>query len=494
MTDDSCGLPSKYKILIVDDEVGICNLLSSATRGKYDVECAFSGEEAIELIKSTTYDLVVTDLKLRGKNGIDVLEQVKKRDVHTEVIIITGYASLDSATNAVNMGAASYLIKPVSISNFILHTEKAIASRDFYLRTVLLMQESKSMSQDVIEHISHITEIYEFSKRIMLTLEIPDIVRIFLHELNEKLNASFSVVGTSFFGPTEIFAMTREGSADPEAVRAVISRYWDSTFEILDRENFQKETSSFNVLDGKPGTPCIPMDIKPFSTPMIIMGKTIGSIVIIRKDNPVLSSSESQFVYILASIVAPLMEHGYSHRRARQLADSDPLTGIANHRSFHDFLSREVARADRNKTEFCLLILDVDDFKKVNDTFGHLIGDAVLKDIAHRIGANIRLGDILARYGGEEFAVILPETGISGARVQAERIRKEVSSKPFVFPENEIPYSVSIGISMYSGKSRRSKESLISDADDALYLSKNQGKNCVNEKNMLSPMPSTPSP
>lgn len=476
------GTERGYTILVVDDEKGIADLLCTAVKVKYGAVSASSAEEAFALMEETDFDVVVTDLRLPGRDGIAVLECAKRQDPHTEVIIITGYASLDTATSAINKGASSYLIKPVSIPNFVNHVDKAVANRDFYLRTQMLMKHAESLGAPAREHISQMAGLYSFSRRLMATIEVPQIVRILLEELNDKMGATFCAMGVSAFGSTEFYGMPKVGQLGEARFRRRLIDSWSSTFAVLNQDDLTRQKASLTLFDGKAGEGGEPADLHCVATPMIIMGKNIGAVAVYRPRDRKFTTPENQYLYVLSSIVAPLVEHGYMHRRARQLAETDPLTGVANHRSFQEILSREFSRADRQKSCLSLLILDIDDFKKVNDTFGHLIGDAVLKDLTGRILKVIRLGDVLARYGGEEFAVILPDTDIRGARIQAERVRQEICSRPYVFPNNEIPYTISLGIAMYSGETPRSKESLIRDADDALYISKHEGKNRITER------------
>jgi diguanylate cyclase (GGDEF)-like protein len=145
-------------------------------------------------------------------------------------------------------------------------------------------------------------------------------------------------------------------------------------------------------------------------------------------------------------------------------------------------LLREMARTEREKNEFCLAMIDLDDFKRINDMYGHLVGDAVLKDLAARVNENIRFGDVFARYGGDEFAIILCDTSLEGAMALAERIRKSISSRPFELYEKSIPYTISVGLAMFNGRTPCKREELIAGADQALYASKREGKNRVCEK------------
>jgi diguanylate cyclase (GGDEF)-like protein len=165
--------------------------------------------------------------------------------------------------------------------------------------------------------------------------------------------------------------------------------------------------------------------------------------------------------------------------QAQLLAKTDSLTGIANYRMFHETLDREISRSNRMHIGFALVLMDLDDFKKINDTHGHLAGNDVLKDISHRISAMIRKQDQFARYGGEEFALLLPDTAAEGALILAERIRQEIAAGRLSWGHHEIAYTVSMGIACYHGDTSQPKDILIANADRALYLSKSKGKNCV---------------
>jgi diguanylate cyclase (GGDEF)-like protein len=234
--------------------------------------------------------------------------------------------------------------------------------------------------------------------------------------------------------------------------------------------------------DGVEGLPLEPIPLQPQVAPLIAMGKTIGSIAVFKDARHEVGDAEYQFLHVFASLIAPLVENGYVHKRTKSQAKTDPLTGAFNVRSFSEMLLREMARTEREKKEFCLAMIDLDDFKRINDVYGHLVGDAVLKDLAARVNENIRFGDVFARYGGDEFALILSDTSLDGAAALAERIRKSISSRSFVLYEKAIPYTISVGLAVYNGKTPCKKEDLIARADGALYASKREGKNRVSEK------------
>jgi len=164
----------------------------------------------------------------------------------------------------------------------------------------------------------------------------------------------------------------------------------------------------------------------------------------------------------------------------RQLSHSDELTQLANYRAFYETFQREIERALRYDRPLALLMIDIDDFKKCNDTYGHLAGDSALKQIAGLIKKSTRGSDFIARYGGEEFFAVLPETEEPEAMAVAERIRSEIERHVFVDErQNEIAHlSVTIGISSLPQRAMN-KRDLIRTADFALYRGKTFGKNRV---------------
>jgi diguanylate cyclase (GGDEF)-like protein/PAS domain S-box-containing protein len=157
-----------------------------------------------------------------------------------------------------------------------------------------------------------------------------------------------------------------------------------------------------------------------------------------------------------------------------RLASQDPLTGLANRRLFEQRLDEEIADALRHQRPLAVAILDLDNFKLVNDRHGHPVGDQVLKDVATRLTAVLRKGDLLARIGGEEFGWILPEIYAEGARAAAERARRAIAAEPFSAAG---AVTISIGVSLLGDVKERSV--LYQHADQALYSAKHGGRNCT---------------
>jgi diguanylate cyclase (GGDEF)-like protein len=297
---------TKARILVVDDEEITRQLLLDFLGDVgYQIETAASGEEALNKIRQTPFDLVITDVRMPGMSGIDLIQSVNDGNLDTCFLVITGYASLDTAITAIKSGAYDYITKPFNLDELRIIVERAV-ERQFLLR------EAK-------------------------------------------------------------------------------------------QKEYYRELS---ILDG--------------------------------------------------------------------------LTQVYNHRYIHELLARELDRALRYPQEFSILMLDIDDFKKFNDTFGHLSGDFALKAIAKIISASVRKVDLVGRYGGEEFLIILPHTNKEGACIAAQRVCAAVAQTELKDDRDTIlgHLTASIGIATFPPDGK-SKESIVKAADSALYQAKRDGKNRV---------------
>ena len=163
-----------------------------------------------------------------------------------------------------------------------------------------------------------------------------------------------------------------------------------------------------------------------------------------------------------------------------RLASTDALTGLANKRALEEALTRDLARAERDQTWLTIVISDIDFFKKVNDTYGHLTGDEVLRQVGRAFGSKLRGGDLAARYGGEEFLLILPGSNVVGGKIAAERLRKSIEELTMQGPNGPFHITSSFGVASVCGPGCGGKiKDLISRADTALYAAKHGGRNRV---------------
>jgi diguanylate cyclase (GGDEF)-like protein len=189
-----------------------------------------------------------------------------------------------------------------------------------------------------------------------------------------------------------------------------------------------------------------------------------------RTDLPVMS--------IFAKQVGISLERARLFEEVQSLALTDPLTGLQNRRSLFELGRVEFSRADRMERDFSCMMLDLDHFKNINDTYGHPVGDQVLKEFAYRCKCSLREIDLVGRYGGEELIILLPETNRDVAMHVADRLRQSIAATPIQVNGNEIPITVSIGVATRDENTAH-LETLIARADQAMYIAKHKGRNRV---------------
>lgn len=181
--------------------------------------------------------------------------------------------------------------------------------------------------------------------------------------------------------------------------------------------------------------------------------------------------------YVHLAAIRDITERRAIEAHLERLAITDPLTGLLNRRHFFNEAQHVFTRAKNPPYELAMLMMDIDHFKQVNDSYGHPTGDAVLQEVARRIHANLRPTDLLGRYGGEEFVAILTRTGYSDVCRIADRLLEAISETPILADGQAIPITISIGIAWLK-ETTTSIYELVSNADHALYLAKNSGRNC----------------
>jgi diguanylate cyclase (GGDEF)-like protein len=245
----------------------------------------------------------------------------------------------------------------------------------------------------------------------------------------------------------------------------------------VDRLTLQVEKRNFRpkqmVMDSK-------STLKSHLTlPLAMEGEIIGCISLNSDQSNAFDAQDLQFFSVIGYQMAATLKHFQRFSSIQSMAIYDTLTGLYNRRSFEERLGIETQKSFYGSTPVSLVMVDIDLFKKVNDTFGHLEGDKVLCEIASLLKTSVRKKDTVARYGGEEFVLILSGAGLEEAAMIAERIRRLVESTPVQMEQAQINLTVSLGISNFPIHRPQSKEELVKMADLALYEAKRGGRNKV---------------
>jgi len=217
------------------------------------------------------------------------------------------------------------------------------------------------------------------------------------------------------------------------------------------------------------------------SAPLIFKERLAGVLNLHKERTHSFTDTEIRLIQAVANQAAVAIENAQLYEKTRNLSNTDELTSLANRRHFQEILKRETAHAKRYNSPFCLIMIDIDHFKRFNDTHGHLMGDIVLKKVSSIFLQNTRGIDLVSRFGGEEFVILLPKTDKKGAVAAAEKLRRRVYEEPFdgeAISQPDGVLTISLGVSEFPTDSNDIYE-LLDFADRALYLAKEKGRNCT---------------
>jgi diguanylate cyclase (GGDEF)-like protein len=217
--------------------------------------------------------------------------------------------------------------------------------------------------------------------------------------------------------------------------------------------------------------------------------RVIGAIVVEGAEPGSVTAEEARNIGLLGAVARGSLEVVWEIEEISFRARTDELTGLSNRRHFDEQIKRVLAETDRFGGNSSLILVDIDLFKQVNDTYGHEAGDAVLRQVAKTLGDGVRTVDICARFGGEEIAILLPQTPVSGALELAERLRRSIADRPVLHEGAAIRVTASFGIAGYP-ETVPYGDWLFPAADKALYSAKASGRNCVKSLSTTDEMPS----
>jgi diguanylate cyclase (GGDEF)-like protein/PAS domain S-box-containing protein len=190
-------------------------------------------------------------------------------------------------------------------------------------------------------------------------------------------------------------------------------------------------------------------------------------------------NEEHGLLHAVAERLGRIIERFRAEQLLLKLATTDPLTGLYNRRHYFDLAEQEVARSKRYGHPLACIMFDIDYFKRINDSYGHLFGDRVLKEMVWRCRENIRQVDVFARYGGDEYVILLPETGLQRSKQLADRLCADFQHRPLKIEEREISITLSMGVASMPGDNHLALDILLNRADEALYDAKEKGRNQV---------------
>jgi two-component system cell cycle response regulator len=212
--------------------------------------------------------------------------------------------------------------------------------------------------------------------------------------------------------------------------------------------------------------------------PLVRGEQVLGTVALVSSRQKAYPAAAREMLRVISHQIGVSLQNARMYQSMEERATTDGLTGLTNHRAFQERLEHLHALAERTGQKFSIILTDIDHFKSVNDTYGHPVGDAVLKRVAAIFTQRARKVDIVARYGGEEFVIVLPDTDAEGAAVFANRLREEIAAQTITSDNGSFSVTLSLGVAAYPTDGRDRHE-LIERADQALYYCKEHGRNRV---------------
>ncbi len=351
-------------------------------------------------------------------------------------------------------------------------------ANDLQTENQLLRHQLQSLLEEARLNEKKLRRLQQLEKQLISTRSLPELIRVMLQDYKTACDtdAVTLVLADPEYEITRFLESEVRGNA--EAPGLVL-------LEKLDTDNLHPHLGTFDpelpgaIFDPWPEG-CESMALLP----LMRQGELIGSLN--------LGSCEAQrfapdsgtdFLERLAAILSICLENVLNHERLKLAGLTDPLTGVYNRRYFETRCDAEIAHAQRHRLPLACMFLDIDKFKGINDTLGHLAGDEVLRSVARLIQSQLRSNDVVARYGGEEFVVLLPQTARPACEV-AERIRASIAAQPLQpLPDERLSVTISIGVAILPGHLAEddgaAAQELVNAADAALYRAKEGGRNRV---------------
>ena len=407
-------IDKQIKVLLIEDNPTDVRLIQKMVAEKswasFDLTCVDKLQDGLKHLVNGSADIVLLDLNLPDSKGLGTFVQVHAQESAVPVVVLTGLNDEKIGLEAVQKGAQDYLVKGQVDGDLLMRAMRYAIERQ-RADEELRRSEEKNRS---------------------LLIAIPDIM----------------------------FRLNKEG-VFLEFITAKNFPLWMNASEFVGK-NVQ------DVLDNnisKRFMKCLNQAAKTGNTQILQYQLSVGGKT---------HHYEARIVATWEEEVLAIVRDFTDQRQAERMAETDSLTNIYNRRKFSKLLAQEIQRVERYDRSLSLVLLDIDHFKRVNDTYGHDTGDFVLRKITELIRENVRISDILARYGGEEFVIILPETEVEGTSIQIERMRKVIEKTSFYRVGN---LTISAGITSYQRGD--SYKSMITRVDKALYLAKEEGRNRV---------------
>src|SRR6059036_3610560 len=472
------------KILVADDDQSLLRTLTWILKEHgYTVVAVPGGEGLLTKLEEERPQLLLLDIMMPKVDGLQLLERLKSDERYRDlpVLMVSSMPPEEATVKALGLGAADFIAKPFRVRELLARVEAHLRvgqalgqareeARSRAAMVDILHEVTDSLKPDEIYHIlaRRVARVLNISKCSMVLAKSGDHQGVVVAAYENPMLRNLQIELARY--PEIRQALTTGRLVLVEDV---------STDPLYKEERLRWERDGIKVPTRS--AVALPFWMKDQQMGVFFL-RTTG-------DDPPLTRADAQFGETVIKTAVSAIEKAYDFetavsdkQRLEKLALTDALTGCMNRRALAEALFQELDRARRYNLALTILLADIDRFKSINDTRGHIAGDSVLRQIGELLRREARSVDIVARYGGEEFVIVMPETAPHGAAIFAERLRRRVMAHDFADPgEDPLHLTVSIGLASFPDDRVHSADSFISLADQALYRDKNEGRNLVRQ-------------
>lgn len=449
------------RVLVVDDILPNVKLLEAKLASEYyDVLTATSGPEALEKVRVDSPDIVLLDVMMPGMDGFEVCSEIKSDPefAHIPVVMVTALTDASDRVRGLEAGADDFLSKPLNDTALMARVRSLVRLkmtvdewrvRENTASQLGVVEESSTVMNEPVEKAKILVvedQEYDSDKFVETLKEDDDIVEVV------KTGAD---------------AMSRVVEGDYDLMVISLNLRDEDGLRLCSHLRSSERARSVPIL----------MVAADEDMSRIAHGLEIGAHDYILRPvdkNELLARVRTQ---VRRKRFQERLKSSYEISLSMALTDS--LTGLYNRRYFEVHLQKLLQRNETSRKSLGILIMDIDHFKNVNDTYGHAVGDEILKEFSHRIQDKLRGFDMVARLGGEEFVALLPDVTESMAHIVAERLRSAIADEPFKcdVPEGELKITTSIGGTLVQRGIKVDPDQVMKEADDSLYEAKENGRN-----------------
>ena len=426
-------------VLYVEDENDVreftSKLLSSILKNVFTAKDGQDGLSKYQENKSEI-DLIITDINMPKMNGLDMCEQIRKDNHDIPIVITSAHNDSSFLKQAIEIGVNTYAMKPIDIYQLM---ESIIKAMEPVFLKRKLVELNLSLESKIEQEVKKIKSILDAQDNIVIVTckkEITNVNKKFLDFFGiENFDEFIKTKNNIFDFFQEEFGLITKGLLAQQDCWIKYIKDLHEIDRVVKLKNLDNQDRIFTL------------------------------------NVDYYENKDDYYVFSLTDITelkekANLLEYQANH---------DKLTGLYNRNKFDDLYQKEFKRAKRYENDLSVVLFDIDNFKNVNDKYGHQVGDEVLKEISRILQNNVREADICVRWGGEEFLVLLPQTSLDGAKIAAEKIRNAISQETIT--DKNLNITASFGVSIMNKTDN--EDSLIARCDILLYEGKTSGKNIV---------------